>query len=605
MCGIAGCLCRSGVRPEPGLLEQMVEQLRHRGPDDRGSYRQGPLGLVQTRLAIIGLDSGHQPLVSADGQLVLVANGEIYNYVELNAELRTQGIHPQTASDSETILNAYAAWGLSAWERLHGMYAFALYDGRTDRLILGRDRLGIKPLFYIRLPDRIAFASELKALLPLLDHRPQIQAGALRQFLQNQFAGGEKTLIAGIRRVPPGTVLVIDSALTIRRQRYWSALAIQPRRIDPEEALAELDRLLEISMREHQRSDVPFGLFLSGGLDSAVLAAKLAEQGAGRIKTYSVGYRGTRMAHELGEAERIATHFGFTHHALALDLPRVFRRLPYTVWCADELMRDYACLPTSILAETAAAELKVVFTGEGGDEVFAGYGRYRPGWIERLLKGLLAPGSGGFRTRGQWSRYWVKRLMGPALQAAAPSERAPVVEAWRATPPHWSDLQRRQYTDLVTALPDNLLVKTDRMLMGFGLEGRVPFLDHRLVEFGLALPDRLKVRDHRSKWLLRCWAEGRLPAGYLDRPKRGFHVPIGDWLSGERAEAVGRRLLANPGIREWFRVEVIPELVAARRAGRGGSRELFGLMQFAIWYRIFIAQPGLRPTPDEDPLDWL
>lgn len=605
MCGIAGFILAQGRRPEPELLDRMAERLAHRGPDDRGRHCAGPVGLVQTRLSIIGLDTGHQPLLSADGQLALVANGEVYNYIELNAELRTLGHPPRTGSDSETILNAYAAYGLDALQRLRGMFAFALHDARTGRLILGRDRLGIKPLFYVRLPDRIAFASEIKALLAILPESPRIQPSALRRFLQNQFAGGEETLIEGIRRVPPGTALLIDADLNIRPHRYWSALDVEPRRIDFEDARAELDALMDEAMREHQRSDVPFGLFLSGGLDSAVLAAKLAEQGAGRIKSYSVGYRGTTMAHELDEAARVAAHFGFDHRPLALELPRVFGRLPHTVWCADELMRDYACLPTSILAETAGAELKVVFSGEGGDEAFAGYGRYRPPLAERLLKSMLHPGSGGFRTRGQWAGHWTRRLMGPALRAVAEADRAPVLRAWRETPRHWSDMQRRQYTDLVTALPDNLLVKTDRLLMGFGLEGRVPFLDHRIVEFGLSLPDTLKVRGHQGKWLVRRWAEPKLPPGHLERPKRGFHVPVGDWLRGDLAAEVGRRLARNPGVRDWFEVTAIPELVAARQAGRGGGRELFGLMQFAIWHRLFIERPGLKPAPDEDPLDWL
>ncbi|QGU33800.1 asparagine synthase (glutamine-hydrolyzing) [Thermochromatium tepidum] len=605
MCGIAGFILARGQRPEPELLDRMAERLAHRGPDDRGRYCAGPVGLVQTRLSIIGLESGHQPLLSADGRLALVANGEIYNYIELNAELRALGRAPRTGSDSETILNVYAADGLKALARLRGMFAFALHDAREGSLILGRDRLGIKPLFYVRLPDRIAFASEIKALLAVLPQSPRISSSALRQFLQNQFAGGEETLIEGIRRVPPGTAFLIDADLNIRTHRYWSALEVEPRRIGLEEACAELDALLDAVMREHRRSDVPFGLFLSGGLDSAVLAAKLAEQGAGRLKSYSVGYRGTTLAHELDEAARVAAHFGFEHHPLELDLAKVFGRLPHTVWCVDELMRDYACLPTSILAETAGAELKVVFSGEGGDEAFAGYGRYRPPLVERLLKSILHPGSGGFRTRGQWAGRWTRHLMGPALRAVAAADRAPVLNAWRATPRHWSDLQRRQYTDLVTALPDNLLVKTDRLLMGFGVEGRVPFLDHRIVEFGLALPDALKVQDHQGKWLVRRWAEPRLPPGHLERPKRGFHVPVGDWLRGDMAAEVGRRLAINPGVRDWFEVGAIPKLVAARQAGRGGGRELFGLMQFAIWYRLFIEQPGLRPAPDEDPLDWI
>ncbi|MBK1724254.1 asparagine synthase (glutamine-hydrolyzing) [Thiocystis violacea] len=605
MCGIAGFIMRSGRRPEPEQLERMSAQLAHRGPDDSGMHCSGAVGLAQTRLSIIGLATGHQPLVSADGQLALAANGEVYNYIELNAELRERGRHPRTDSDSETILNAYAVHGPDAWPRLRGMYAFALHDAPRGELVLGRDRLGIKPLFFVRLPDRIAFASEIKALLAILPERPQIVPHALRQFLQNQFASGEETLIAGIKRVPPGEVLVIDRDLTIRRHRYWSALDIAPRRIGVEEALAELDARMDAAMREHMRADVPFGLFLSGGVDSAVLAAMLHAHGAGRIKSFSVGYRGTTMAHELDEAARVAEHFGLDHTPLELELDQVFARIPHSIWCADELMRDYANLPTSLLAETAGAQLKVVFSGEGGDEVFAGYGRYHPRLGERWVKALLHPGSGGFRTRGQWAGRWSRRLFGPDLTDPAIIDRAPFLHAWRETPRTWSAMQRRQYTDLTTALPDNLLVKTDRMLMGFGLEGRVPFLDHRIVEFGLSLPDSLKVRQHRGKWLLKRWAEPRLPPGHLHRHKRGFHVPVGDWLRGEVAEQVGQRLAHSRGIREWFRAESIPDLVAARQGGHGGGRELFGLMQFAIWHRLFIDQPGLKPAPNEDPLEWI
>ena len=609
MCGIAGLILRDGGRPDPVELQRMAAALAHRGPDDRGIQIAGPVGLAQTRLSIIGLATGHQPMVSEDGRLSLAANGEVYNYLELNADLRTRGRRLLTGSDSETILHAYAVRGLDFLQDLRGMYAFALHDSGTreqpPRVILGRDRLGIKPLFYVRLPDRIAFASEIKALLPVLPRRAELVPQALRQFLQNQFAAGEQTVVAGIRRVLPGEALIVHPDLSVERHRYWSALEVAPRRLEVEEAQAELDGLMDQVMREHMRSDVPFGLFLSGGVDSAVLAAMLHAQGAGRIRSFSVGYRGTTMAHELDEAALVATHFGLDHSPLALTLDQVFRRIPHTVWSADELMRDYASLPTSILAQVAGAELKVVFSGEGGDEAFGGYRRYDPHPVERWLKDLRHPGSGGFRTRGQWGSRWARRLFGPALRSAPGSARSPFVDAWRSTPKTWSDMQRRQYTDLVTALPDNLLVKTDRMLMGFGVEGRVPFLDHRIVEFGLSLPDGLKVRRHRGKWLLRHWAAPRLPAGHLDRPKRGFHVPVGDWLTGEVAGRLGARLLENPGIREWFNTAAIHDLVAVRQARRGGSRELFGLMQLAIWHRLFVEEPGLTPAPDEDPLEWV
>jgi asparagine synthase (glutamine-hydrolysing) len=605
MCGIAGFILQDGARPDPTELELMGAALAHRGPDDRGIHIAGPVGLAQTRLSIIGLATGHQPLVSEDGRLALVANGEVYNYLELNAELRAQGRRFHTESDSETILHAYAVRGLAFLDDLRGMYAFALHDTEKGRLILGRDRLGIKPLFYARLPDRVAFASEIKALLPLLSWTPQVSPGALRQFLQNQFATGEETIVEGILRVPPGEVLVIDRDLGVRRHRYWSALAVVPRPREADEAQAELEWLMDQVMREHMRSDVPFGLFLSGGTDSAILAERLAALGAGPIQTFSVGYQGASRSDELDEATRIAAYFGLDHQALRLTLPRVFGRIPQSIWSADELMRDYACLPTSILAETAGATLKVVFSGEGGDEVFAGYRRYRPSLAERWFKALRHPGSGGFRTRSQWAPRWSRRLFGPSLRDVAVPDWEPFAAAWRATPGGWSDLGRRQYVDMVTALPDNLLVKTDRMLMAFALEGRVPFLDHRLVEFGLSLPDGLKLRGRQGKWLLKRWAAPGLPEGHLERPKRGFHVPVGDWLKGDLAARLGEALVRNRGIRDWFRVDSIPDLVRARQAGRGGSRELFGLMQFAIWHRLFIEQPGLKPGPDEDPLEWV
>jgi asparagine synthase (glutamine-hydrolysing) len=484
------------------------------------------------------------------------------------------------------------------------MYAFALHDAAQGRLILARDRLGIKPLFYVRLPDRIAFASEIKALLPVLARTPELDPTALRRFLLHQFSGGRRTVIRGIERVLPGEALIVDASLRIRRLRYWSALGVAPRALSEAEALEELGGLMDAAMREHMRSDVPFGLFLSGGTDSSVLAAMLHRHGAGAIRSYSVGFRDTPMQGELDEASRVAAHFGTDHRVLRLDRKRVLRRIPHSVWAADELMRDYASLPTSVLAEEAGRELKVVFSGEGGDEVFGGYRRYRPPPLERWIKGLIRPGSGGFRTRAQWQRRWVQALFGNRLRGAA-DDREPFLDAWRETPPGWSDLQRRQFTDLTTALPDNLLVKTDRMLMGFALEGRVPFLDHRIVELGLSLPDRLKVRGREGKWLLKRWAEPLLPPGHLQRPKRGFHVPIGDWLRGDVAEEVGRRLLQNRGIRDWFDTASIPNLVAARKAGRGGTRELFGLMQLAIWHRLFVEQPSIKPSPNEDPLDWI
>jgi asparagine synthase (glutamine-hydrolysing) len=607
MCGIAGLVLRHGA-VEREMLQPMADRLRHRGPDDVGIRVEGNVGLVHTRLSIIDLSGGHQPICSEDGRLAVIANGEIYNHIELRQELEAQGSRFVTHSDSETILHAYAQFGDGFVERLHGMFAFALHDRERHRLILARDRLGIKPLFVAQLPDRLAFGSEIKSVTPLLPRTPQVNPRALAQFLDSQFNTGRETILEEVERIAPGEMMIVDTLdLGVVRKRYWSPLGVEPRRLSLEEAEEEFAPLFEQVMQEHMRSDVPYGVFLSGGNDSAILCAMLDRYGKEPVRSFSVGFTGVGDEGELPDAERIAGLLGTRHTSFRLDRDAVFGRLVHTVWAADDLMRDYASLPTSILAQEAAKELKVVFTGEGGDEVFGGYRRYRMSPLMRFIKGLIEPGTGGFRTRSQLQSRWRRRLFGPELKATGAAFRTPYLEAWRRTPASWTDIQRSQYTDLETALPDNLLVKTDRMLMGFGLEGRVPYLDHRVVEFGLSLPDELKIRGKQSKVMLRKWAETLLPADHLNRPKRGFHVPIGDWLKGPFLDRLEGKLQANPAVRTWFNASALPDLFAAqRKAGsKTVSREIWSLMQFAIWHRIMIERPGSVPTPQESPLDWI
>lgn len=323
------------------------------------------MGLVHTRLAIIDLVGGRQPLRSADGRLTLVANGEIYNFVELREALEAAGRTFTTHSDCETILHSYALDPEGFIQRLHGMFAFALYDRERRRLLLARDRLGIKPLYYAVRPDRILFASELKALLPLLERTPDLDPGALVQFLQNQFSTGEATILQGVQRVLPGELLSIAADLTVTRRRYWTPLGIRTRPLGFEEAAEEFEGLFRTVMREHIRSDVPYGIFLSGGVDSAIVLALLQELQGAPVQSFSVGYQDVALADELPEAERIARRFGTFHTSLRLDRDTVFGHLVHSIWAADDLMRDYANLPTSVLAAAAGQRLKVVFTGEG------------------------------------------------------------------------------------------------------------------------------------------------------------------------------------------------------------------------------------------------
>jgi len=604
MCGIAGVILR-GAEARPEVLQPMARQLGHRGPDGVGYFHAGPFGLAHTRLSIIDLAGGSQPIRADGEQLALVTNGEIYNYLELRDALERSGRVHATRSDSETVLHAYALDPVNFVDRLNGMFAFALYDGVRQRMILARDRLGIKPLFYALLPDRLVFASEMKAILPLLPHPPTIDPDGLSQFLHTHCTHGETTMFTEIRRVPPGEVFEVDGELRLHRRRYWTPRLLQTRNLGFEEARHEFDGLFEQVMREHVRSDVPYGLFLSGGNDSAILLAQLSRLQTQPVRTFSIGYQDAGMKDELADAEYIAKVFGSRHTSVRLDRRTVFRRIAHSVWAADDLMRDYASLPTSALSEAAGRELKVVFSGEGGDEVFGGYRRYRQPRLAWWLRNLLAPGTGGFRTRSEWWRTRSRRLFGPDLSARRADFRRPYLDAWQEAPAHWSPLQHCQYTDLVTDLPDSLLVKVDRMMMGFALEGRVPFLDHRVVEFGLSLPDSLKIRRGQPKIFLRRWAEGYLPKDHLYKKKRGFTVPVREWLSGDLLDQLERKLLSNPAVREWFDLEHLPALFQAQRRRNNAAREIFCLLQFAIWHRLFVERPGTAPTPDEDPLDWI
>ena len=594
MCGIAGIL-EKNKSVNPDELRRMSELLSHRGPDAQGEYFYQNLGLAHTRLSIIDLYTGDQPLIDNDLQLSLIANGEIYNYIELREELQQQGCYFKTSSDSETIMHAYAAYGTSFLEKLNGMFSFALYDEKARKLILARDRLGIKPLYYAQSNHRVAFASEIKSLLPALEHSPQINPQALDQFFQNQFNTGRDTIIKQIKRILPGECLVIDYNLKLEHKQYWSPLSVAPQNCYLEEALEEFDLIFKQAIKEHTRSDVPYGLFLSGGVDSAVVLSMLNNFQDKQIRTFSIGYKDTRKKHELDAAQNMAKLFDTIHTPIALDKEDIFHRIPYSIWCTDDLMRDYSTLPTSFLAEEAARELKVVFTGEGGDEVFAGYGRYRGSFLENGFKALFNPGTGGFRTSSQIPGKDLQTIYGSELKSYINRHRDPFIEKWRRTPSSWDRTKKMQYTDMSTALPDNLLVKVDRILMGSGLEGRVPFLDDRVVEFGLSLPRQLKIKSNSGKEFLKRWGERSLPSEHLRQKKSGFHVPVSEWLTGDFVDSLEGKLLRNKGINQWFNRDGIKKICQKQRKKGSCTRILWSLMQFAIWHNLFIE--GTEPKP--------
>ncbi|HUP32568.1 MAG TPA: asparagine synthase (glutamine-hydrolyzing) [Gaiellaceae bacterium] len=565
MCGILGLAsARSPIAPE--LLDS-VELLRHRGPDSSGTHLSARVALAMRRLSIIDLDGSEQPVSNEAGDVHVVCNGEIYNYVELRAELRARGHRFSTEGDVETVVHLYEELGEGCFERLRGMFALAIWDERRGRLVLGRDRFGIKPLYVGETDTALAFSSEIAPLLELgVPARPDPQAVA--DYLSLGYVPGEATGLLDVRALAPGSLLTWEDG-TVREQSWW--------RLEPDPAAA-LEQTLVEAVRQHLRSDVPLAVLLSGGLDSSLIAALAAAEGGERLHTFTVGFDEAAFD-ELEHARTVAAAIGSEHHEVVVrpdavaDLPEIVRRL-------DEPLGDPSAIPLFYVCRAASQEVKVALAGEGGDEVFGGYSRYA--WdrvagrmgralpIAALAAGLERVPGVARRARGAGRKDVVRRAVKLLRHAGLPaperyfswfallSEEAKgellgrdgwkpggrLFERWlREAPQGLSAMGRLQYVDLRGMLAGDLLLKADRMSMAHSLELRVPLLDHRVVEAGLGLPDREKVRGVETKRALRRLVAERLPEAIARRPKQGFEVPIDRWMRGELA-GLARELLS-------------------------------------------------------------
>jgi asparagine synthase (glutamine-hydrolysing) len=547
MCGIAGIMTAGGPAPV-SALDRMAEALAHRGPDGRGRYLHGDTGLVHTRLAIIDLVTGDQPLHEPGGA-ALVANAEVYNYVELRDEL--EGVAFATASDCEPPLHLYRRLGLSFAERLRGMYAIAIHDPGKRRLVLVRDPFGIKPLYYAETAQGFAFASEPQALLSAGLIAPRLRPERRDELLELQFTTGRETIFEGIHRVLPGETLVVVGGRVIERHRRDALPEGGPRAEDEATALEKLDAVLEDSVRVHERSDVPYGMFLSGGIDSAALLAVMARIGHRPVRAYTVGFSGTGVADERAHARALARVVGAEHVEVAFCEDDFWRLLPRIAAVVDDPAADYAVLPTYKLGEVAGRDVKVILCGEGGDELFAGYGRYRsalrPWWLGgRNLRprGLLD----GLQVLRAEARGWRDGIAAAEIHGERPGR---------------TRLQVAQATDCADWLPHDLLTKIDRCLMAHGVEGRVPLIDPAVAEVAFRLPDRLKLRGRLGKWLLRRWLAEHLPEAEPFTRKRGFTVPAGEWIAARGAE-LGPLVAAEPGVAETCEPQAVARLFRAR-----------------------------------------
>jgi asparagine synthase (glutamine-hydrolysing) len=614
-------MARGAVNPDQ--LAVMSATLVHRGPDADGTFADGSAGLAARRLAIIDLATGDQPIANENGRVTVVQNGEIYNYRELRHELERVGHRFSTSGDTEVLVHLYEEHGELFAERLRGMFAVALWDSERNRLVLARDRFGIKPLYYREAGDELAFASELRAL-----PRGEIDLDALEAFLSFNSVPGPLTIFRDVRKLQPGHVLTWESGRSelIQYARPAPVRASEVRGEEEAELVEELRARLRDSVRAHLVSDVPVGVLLSGGIDSSMLAALAAEEASEPLRTFSIGFE-ERSFDELADARLVAERYGTQHRELVLR-PDAALLLPALAEAFDEPFADSSALPTYLVSQLAAEDVKVALSGEGGDELFGGYYTYaadllaqRTGWTAPLLRPLVErlPSSSARASFDYRAKRFVRAAHLPPLERHhgwkeifSPDARAELtgrqsgfdpVELLRvrfAETEGAELLARLQDVDLGTYLVDDLLVKTDRAAMAHSLEARVPFLDSVITNFALALPSRHKVRGLRKKVLLRKAAAPLVPPELLRRRKRGFSIPAAAWLRGE-LEPFARDTLSADRLRSqgFFRPEAVTRLIDDHVAGREDlSRQLWGLLSFMLWHERHVERtPGPLRQP--------
>ncbi len=619
MCGIAGYVVRGGHVDLTRSLADMALAIAHRGPDDAGFFETGSgdwrIGLAHRRLSIIDLSTGHQPLGNETGSIQIVFNGEIYNFEALREELQAKGHCFATRSDTETIVHAYEEWGVSCVERFRGMFAFALWDADRQRLFLARDRFGKKPLYLYQAGDALLFASEIKSILSFPGVKPEVDTAAVWDYFAYRYVPAPATLFRGIRKLLPGSWAVWERGI-LREHRYYYPPDREPLaapRIS-DDPVGDFHAKLDESVRIRMNADVPFGAFLSGGLDSSSIVALMSRHSAQPVKTFSVGFYETAYS-ELRYAHAVAEQFQTEHHELVITQSHLIEHLPKLVRFRDAPVAEPSDIPIYLLALEARGSVKMVLTGEGADEILGGYpkhvyeryvqpyrrlpGPIRSALLEPLVKALpyrfrrakIALSNlalGNFKER---MPHWFGALnhdeRSRLIAFSSPNGVAGGDQF--DTPEANSDLRRILYFDQTSWLPDNLLERGDSMTMAASLEARMPFLDHELAAMTSALPDAFRVRGRDTKWILRQAARRFLPAAIIDRPKVGFRVPVNEWFRGEMKDYLHDHL-TGPDSRTagYYRCDVLHKVLAEHAAGRHNHEKLLWcLLNLEIWKREY------------------
>lgn len=621
MCGICGMLTFDGEnRIDQNRIIEMMDSIAHRGPDDSGTYLNGPCSLGHRRLSIIDIATGQQPMVSQeDGYAsAIVFNGEIYNYLQVKSELEGLGHRFKTKSDTEVILLAYRHWGERCVEKLNGMFAFAIWDQRKKELFLARDRMGEKPLYYAFCKGLLIFASEIKALLASGLLKAEMEYCVLDSFLTLGYVPASKTMFKGIFKLLPGYSLSMGMDGEPRTRCYWNFEAMEER-AQPSflEAVDQLDHMLANTVKMRMMSEVPLGVFLSGGLDSSSIVAMMSKVATQRVKTFSVGFREIDGVSELGFARKVADKFETEHHEFLLDPQDFFDFIPTLVETSEEPLVETAAIPLYKISRIAKEFATVLLSGEGGDEVFAGYGLYRRmlsmekvgalGKAVGFLPNVLAPGDKRKKYLDWLAMPLSERYRGTSADLTDRIKTEfyspEFLEYCRNTNyteqifrNYFNDiaqqdpLRRMQYVDSKTWLADDLLLKADKMTMASAVELRVPFLDHEVVEFGARLPLSYKINGGNGKYILKKLMERYLPMDIVYRPKMGFSMPTRKWFGSDLITQARETLLSDTILGTgFFRKDYIESILLRQENGKEDySRRIFSLVVLYHWLNRFI-----------------
>ena len=644
MCGINGIALssRSSRVLSRDVLEKMRDVIRHRGPDDEGIFIDGNVGLGHRRLSIVDVAAGHQPMTNEDRSLHITYNGEIYNHADYRESLEARGHVYQTHCDTETILHLYEEHGAACVEHLRGMFAFAIWDKNKRELFIARDRLGVKPLYYTHTDDgSLYFGSEIKTLLEASAVKPELNYTVLPDYLANHAPSGEETLFRGVKRLLPGHTLTWrDGEVTIRR--YWDVdFTKDAEEIrDDDTYIKQWSELFRESVRLRLMADVPLGMFLSGGIDSSAICAVMSTMVSEPIKTFSVAFA-EREANELEYARLVANTYKTNHHEIVVSPEQFFAALPRLVWHEDEPLAHPSSVALYFVSKLASEHVKVVLTGEGSDELLAGYGRYRrtmwnlamghrynkfaPSFARDAIRKQIERMPGG-RLRQKLMRTFL--VLSPELESiyfdnfavfpapvqqhmftAETRERIPAIDPYvelrrlLARTKDLSLLDGLLYADIKTYLHE-LLMKQDQMSMATSIESRVPFLDHKLVEFTARMPDAMKLRGNTTKYVLRQSMKGVLPEQILSRSKMGFPVPVGSWFRGPFKSIVDEYVLSErTNSRGIFDAGFVRQLVARHQGGEDHAERLWSLVNFEMWLRRFFDTEAVPQIPQTTQVD--